>query len=108
MNGLTETWYHSLTLSRGEINWTEFKEKLFYQFGDVVKDKIVKEFNKLSQNCVVDEFLGMFEDMKSQMLIRNLHLDESHLISSFIESLKEEIRFGVKLFKPTTLKFDVE
>nr|XP_016489435.1 PREDICTED: uncharacterized protein LOC107809347 [Nicotiana tabacum] len=42
------------------------------------------------------------------MLIRNPNLDESHFISSFIGALKEEIRFGVKLFKPTTLRFAVE
>lgn len=42
------------------------------------------------------------------MLIMNPHIDESHFISSFIGALKEEIRFGVKLFKPTTLKFAIE
>ncbi|OIS99338.1 putative mitochondrial protein [Nicotiana attenuata] len=68
---------------------------------------IVEEFNKLSQVGSVDGFLGKFEDLKVQMFIRNPHLDESHFISSFI-GLKEEIRFGVKLFKPTTLRFAVE
>ncbi|XP_009786104.1 uncharacterized protein [Nicotiana sylvestris] len=42
------------------------------------------------------------------MLIRNLNLDESHFISSFIGALNEEIRFGMKLFKPITLRFAVE
>ncbi|OIT20411.1 hypothetical protein A4A49_38895 [Nicotiana attenuata] len=74
LNGLADTWYDSLVLSRG----------------------------------LVDEFLGKFEDLKAQMLIRNPHLDESHFISSFIGALKEEIRFGVKLFKPTTMRFVVE
>lgn len=46
--------------------------------------------------------------MKTQMLVRNPHLDESHFISSFIGALKEKIRFGMKLFKPTTLRFAVE
>ncbi|XP_075083577.1 uncharacterized protein LOC142167313 [Nicotiana tabacum] len=108
LNGLDETWYHSLTLSMGEITWAEFKEELICMFGDVVMDDIVEEFNKLSQIATVDEFLGKFEDMKAQMLIRNPHLDESYFISSFIGALKEEIRFGVKLFKPTTLKFAIE
>lgn len=106
LNGLAKTWYHSL--SKREIIWTQFKEELICRFGDTVMEDIVEEFNKLSQVGTIDEFLVKFEDMKAQMLIRNPLLDESHFISSFIGALKEEIRCGVKLFKPTTLKFAIK
>lgn len=42
------------------------------------------------------------------MLIRNPALNETHFLSSFIRALKEEIRFVVKLFKPTTMKVAIE
>nr|XP_009760314.1 PREDICTED: uncharacterized protein LOC104212668 [Nicotiana sylvestris] len=108
LNGLADIWYDSLVLSKGEVSWTEFKEELLIRFGEELMGDIVEEFNKLSQTRTVDEFLGKFEELKAQMLIRNLNLDESHFISSFIGALKKEIRFGVKLFKPTTLRFAME
>ena len=69
---------------------------------------MVEEFNKLQQIGTVDEFLGRFEDLKAQMLIRNPALNKAHFLSSFIGALKEEIRFEVKMFKPRTLKEAVE
>lgn len=68
----------------------------------------VEEFNKLSQTGTVDEFLGKFEDLKAHMIIRNSALNEAHFLSSFIGSLKEEIKFGVKMFKLVTLKATIE
>lgn len=32
LNGLAETWYHSLVLSRGLVNWVDFKEELISRF----------------------------------------------------------------------------
>ncbi|KAH0730196.1 hypothetical protein KY289_001384 [Solanum tuberosum] len=32
LNGLAETWYHSLVLSSGVVTWTEFKEELCDRF----------------------------------------------------------------------------
>ncbi|KAH0776276.1 hypothetical protein KY290_007687 [Solanum tuberosum] len=36
------------------------------------------------------------------------NVDEAHFLSSFIGALKKEIKFYVKMFKPTTLKIDIE
>ncbi|KAH0671271.1 hypothetical protein KY285_023835 [Solanum tuberosum] len=98
----------SLVLSRGLLTWVEFKEELISHFGDILVEDVVEEFNKLSQVGSVDEFLVRFEDLKAQMLIRNPALNETHFLSSFIGALKKEIRFAVKLFKPTTLKIAIE
>lgn len=42
------------------------------------------------------------------MLVRNLHLNDAHFLSSFVGALKEEIRFDIKMFKPATLKLAIE
>ncbi|KAH0730265.1 hypothetical protein KY289_001453 [Solanum tuberosum] len=107
-NGLVETWYHSLVLSKGLVNWVDFKEELISRFEDELLDDIVEQFNRLVQTGLVDEFLGKFEDLKVQMLVRNPHLNDAHFLSSFMGALKEEIRFAVKMFKPTTLKLAIE
>ena len=37
------------------------------------------------------------------MLLKNLHLDESHYISSFVSGLKDDNKPMVKMLKPNTL-----
>ena len=103
-----EVWYQSMVLSGGIPNWIEFKEDLISRFGEIVVSDVVEEFNKLQQIGTVEEFLGRFEDLKAQMLIRNPALNEAHFLSSFVGALKEEIRLEVKMFKSRTLKEAVE
>ncbi|KAH0705262.1 hypothetical protein KY290_012090 [Solanum tuberosum] len=108
LNGLAETWYQSLVLSRGLVNWVDFKDELISRFEDELLDDIVEQFNRFVQTGSVDEFLGKFENLKAQMLVRNPHLNDAHFLYSFMGALKEEIRFAVKMFKPTTLKLAIE
>ncbi|KAM3345338.1 hypothetical protein P3S68_025047 [Capsicum galapagoense] len=42
------------------------------------------------------------------MIMRNPALTEAYFLSSFIGALEKEIKFGVKMFKPTTLKLAIE
>lgn len=58
----------------------------------------MEEFNKPSQTGTVDELLWEFEDFKALMLIRNYTLNESHILSSLIGLMNEEIKYGVKFF----------
>lgn len=108
LNGPTEVWYQSVILSGGIMHWIEFKEELISRFGEIMVEDVVEEFNKLQQTCTIDEFLGKFEDLKAQMLIWNPALNEAHFLSSFVRALNEEIRFDVKMFKPTSLKVAIE
>ncbi|KAH0720051.1 hypothetical protein KY290_006530 [Solanum tuberosum] len=103
LNGMTETWYNSMVLSVGVLTWVEFKEELCIRFGEILMEDVVEVFNKLNQTGSVDEYLGRFEDLKAEMLIRNLALNEAHFLSSFMGGLKEEIKYAIKMFKPTTL-----
>ncbi|KAK4717823.1 hypothetical protein R3W88_016161 [Solanum pinnatisectum] len=81
----------------------KFKEEIYNRFGEESLEDSVEEFNKLSQTCMVDKFLGRFEYLKAQMIITNPTLTEAHFLSSFMGALKKEVKFVVKMFKPTTL-----
>ncbi|KAF3677590.1 hypothetical protein FXO37_04739 [Capsicum annuum] len=74
----------------------------------VLIEYVMEEFNKLSQTRTVEEFLGRFKNLKAQMIIRSSALNETYFLSSFIGALKKKIKFGVKMFKPTTLKLAIE
>jgi len=90
------------------LTWSVFIEDLCDRFGVEHLDDIVEEFNRLEQTESLEMFLDKFEDLNTQMLLRNPILVEYFLVSSFIGGLKEEIRFVVKMFKLTSLRFDIE
>ncbi|KAF3635580.1 hypothetical protein FXO38_24561 [Capsicum annuum] len=97
LNGNAKIWYNSLVLSRGIIYWVELKEEICERFGDVLMKDIVEEFNKLVQMGSVKDYLHKFENLKAQMVMRNLTLNESHFLSRFIGALKEKIKFAVEI-----------
>ncbi|KAK4737443.1 hypothetical protein R3W88_001140 [Solanum pinnatisectum] len=86
----------------------KLKEELCDSFDAEKLDDIMEEFKWLEQTESVDMFLGKFKDLKTQMLVRNQLLIESHFVSSFMGGLKENIRFDVKIFKLTSFRFDIE
>ncbi|KAH0685512.1 hypothetical protein KY290_016997 [Solanum tuberosum] len=71
-------------------------------------EDVLEVFNKLNHTRSVDEYLGKFEDLKAEMLIRNPVLNEAHFISSFMGGLKKEIKYVIKMFKLITLSFAIE
>ncbi|KAK4721969.1 hypothetical protein R3W88_012202 [Solanum pinnatisectum] len=86
----------------------EPKEELIRRFEDEFLDDIVEQFNRLVQIGSVDEFFKKFEDLKTHIPVKNPHLNDAHFLSSLVGSLKEKIRFVVKMFKQTTLKLAIE
>jgi len=54
------------------LTWSVFIEDLCDRFGVEHLDDIVEEFNRLEQTESLDMFLNKFEDLKTQMLVRNL------------------------------------
>jgi len=63
----------------------------------------VEEFNKLTQEGGMEEYVERFEELKSLMHSLNPLLLESYYISSFISGLKEDIKPMLKILKPGTL-----
>ncbi|XP_059281037.1 uncharacterized protein LOC132034680 [Lycium ferocissimum] len=100
LNGVVETWYHSLVLNKGEVGWDEFKEELIVKFSDEVLEDVVEEFNKLSQIGTVDEFLAQFEDKKAHMLHTTLRLaiEQARLQEKAIEVAEKKAKPVTKLF----------
>ncbi|KAH0725426.1 hypothetical protein KY284_001291 [Solanum tuberosum] len=106
LNGLAETRYHSLVLSRGMVTWTDFKEELCDTFDAEHLDDIMEEFKWLEQTESVDMFLGKFEDLKAQMLVRNQPLVESHFVSSFMGVVVKST--SMLTTRPTTYKLSID
>lgn len=96
-----------LGIEKRVVTWAEFKDESCIRFGETLMEDRVEEFNRLTQTGSVEEFLGKFEDLKAQMIMRNPSLNESHFLSSFVGTLKEEIKNGVKMFKPGTLSLAI-
>lgn len=108
LSGMDETWYNSLVFSRGIVTWAKFKEELCIRFEETLTEDRVEEFNRLTQTGSVKELLSKFENLKAQMIMTNPTLNESHFLCSFVGTLKEEIKYAVKMFKLATFSFIIE
>ena len=73
------------------------------RFNDRNGRDVIEEFNKLQQECNVEEYQEKFEELKPLMMLKNCNVDESYFISSFISGLKKKIKPMVKMMKLATL-----
>lgn len=102
LGGRVEIWFQQVKLAKGEVNWEVFCTAVSQRFGNPNFLDKVDEFNKLQQLGSVKEYQEKFKDLRTLMLLRDSHLTKSYFVSSFISSLKEEIKPMLKLLKPST------
>ena len=88
------------------IEWDEFAQILGRRFGS--REDSVEEFNKLTQEKSVDDYIERFEELKSLMSALNPALSESYYVSSFISGLKEDIKPMLKILKPANVSMAFE
>jgi hypothetical protein len=83
------------------LEWEEFSRVICSRFGS--REDIVEEFNKLTQEGGIEEYVERFDELKSLMHSLNSLLPELYYISSFISGLKEDIKPMLKILKPGAL-----
>jgi hypothetical protein len=64
---------------------------------------VVEEFNKLTQEKSMEEYVERFEELKYLMSILNPSLPKSYYVSSFISGLKNDNRPTLKILRLTTI-----
>jgi hypothetical protein len=102
LEGKAEIWFEGYMCGLDvSLEWEEFSKAICSRFGS--RDDIVEEFNKLTQEGGMEEYVERFEELKSLMHSLNPLLPESYYISSFISGLKEDIKPMLKILKPGTL-----
>ena len=102
LEGKAEIWFEGYMCGLDvSLEWEEFSRAICSRFGN--RDDIVEEFNKLTQEGGMEEYVERFEELKSLMHSLNPLLLESYYISNFISGLKEDIKPMLKILKPGTL-----
>jgi hypothetical protein len=102
LEGKAEIWFEGYMCELDvSLEWEEFSRAIYSRFGN--GDDIVEEFNKLTQEGGMEEYVERFEELKSLMHSLNPLLPESYYISRFISGLKEDIKPMLKILKPDTL-----
>jgi hypothetical protein len=102
LEGKAEIWFKGYMCGLDvSLELEEFSRAICNQFGS--RDDIVEEFNKLTQEGGMEEYVERFKELKSLMYSLNPLLPESYYISSFISGLKEDIKPMLKILKPGTL-----
>lgn len=69
---------------------------------------LIDELKNVEQKGTVSEYLEELEELKAWALIRNLTIPEEFFLKFFIEGLKEEIRYSVKMVDPYSFSKAVE
>ena len=87
-----------------KIELARVHRRFFYVIQGRIMTDIIEEFNKLKQECMVDQYLFRFEKLKSLMIISHPTLDKSYFVSNFISGLIDELRPTVKMMQPVTVK----
>ena len=74
LNDAGDAWFQAWIGAKEGCWWAEFVEDLCEQFGDRNMMDVVEELNKLKQEGTIQLYQLRFEELKSLMLILNLHL----------------------------------
>ncbi|KAF8413581.1 hypothetical protein HHK36_001572 [Tetracentron sinense] len=98
-NGKALPWYTWMKNSVALTSWDAFAWSLEIRFGPTEYDDPVDALTKLRQTSTVDDYQTRFETLAN----RTDGLNEPFMVSCFLSDLKDDIRFSVKMFKPSTL-----
>ena len=97
LNYVENAWFQGWSRVKESYQWVKFVEDLRERFGDRNMMDIIKEFNKLRQKGMVQNYQLRFKELKSLIINHNPHLTEAYFISSFISGLSDELRPMVKM-----------
>lgn len=102
LDGKADQWYQGFQEEVGIIGWDRFVKEILARYDGVDQDPY-EEFKKLKQVNSVSEYQDEFDRLKSILVARNGHYSEEFSVSNFVSGLRHEIKYMVKLLKPTTL-----
>ncbi|CAL5378579.1 unnamed protein product [Camellia sinensis] len=92
-------WYQWFEKCHRLINWDLFKQGIISRFGPNSYEDAMGDLTKLKQTTTVKEYQEQFEILAN----RTCELPEVFFISCFISGLREDIKAGVLMFRPTTI-----
>ncbi len=104
MSGRARTWKQSYLVHKQMVSWEEFVESLYRRFAQTGERYLVREFNNLRQFSTVERYQEKFEELKTQLLYYNSQLTEEHLISCYINGLREDLVPFMDIAHPNTLE----
>jgi Ty3 transposon capsid-like protein len=99
----TSEWYDGYLMDHDPPDWPELVRLVRKRFNRQGSHNGIEELVELRQNGTVDEYIELFERLRSRLLVENRMFSESDFIDVFIGELKGEIKAFVKAFKPLTL-----
>ncbi|XP_077242438.1 uncharacterized protein LOC143882945 [Tasmannia lanceolata] len=82
-----------------DVTWKDLVDVLCTRFGPNALEDFTGALTKLYQKSTVKEYQEKFEELAA----RTSGLGDEFFISCFVSGLKDEIRPGVQMFKPTTI-----
>nr|CAD1817770.1 unnamed protein product [Ananas comosus var. bracteatus] len=105
MEPKVDTWFHGLVAEKGVVSWETFALDVCKRFDSNGLTDVVEEFNKLTQQGIVEEYQEQFEDLRSRLLHTSSQFAREYFLSSFLSGLKEEIKSASQSGEPLTSNY---
>ncbi|KAH7670301.1 Retrotransposon gag domain-containing protein [Dioscorea alata] len=96
-------WYKLLESDHAITSWEAFSKALILRFGPTEYEDLAISLTKLHQQTTVSAYQKHFEALATKVA----GLSENLLTAKFISGLKDELRYDVQIFKPTTFSATV-
>jgi Retrotransposon gag protein len=97
-------WYDGFLMDHDPPDWPELVRLIRKQFSRKGGRNGMEELLDLRHSGSVEEYIEMFERLRSKLLIENKLFSEHDFIDTFVGGLKPDIRAFVKAFHPTLLE----
>ncbi|KAK8947110.1 hypothetical protein KSP39_PZI006748 [Platanthera zijinensis] len=91
--------YMKARLTRQWPNWEEYSQALHGRFGSALFGDPMSELKNLRQRTTVQNYLDEFE-----LLLHRVSVSEDNAISLCLGGLREDIQYGVRMFRPKSLQ----
>lgn len=103
-SGTAIEWYRGVKVDKEHPPWAVLKEMVMEGFKNWGEMNPAEEFKRLYQTGSVKEYIRSFERAMWRLLCEHPSISnsKSFFVSSFICGLKEEIRYMVDMFEPST------
>ena len=97
-------WLQVYKLKHGLGTWSEFISAVEDQFGSYTYRDNMSDLIALEQEGSLDDYITAFTNLQYQVAMHNTGLDEIFFVTQFIKGLRSELRAGVQVQVPKTVK----
>ncbi|KAJ3701854.1 hypothetical protein LUZ61_005559 [Rhynchospora tenuis] len=101
--GEARDWYRGFKLDKPHPPWPILVEEVKSRFTLDDSDNPLDEFRKVIHTGTVADYIKNFEKLRSRLMFSTKVTDDNFYLLAFLSGLRDELKYTVKLCRPTCL-----